>query len=350
MNENQSSPVIIPFTYCAPGDRTCPGSLYNCCSLQGIGYPFRGGDPPEECGIRELLLQCVENQYTVTMVNNIQKVLVLGIDNSLYHMSVVRYDLWENICLTSFTNTTSIPSVLPSLFGSTAGAAAFVLLWHQDIKIRSRDVNISIGVPILNTSYDKLTAGLMTLQEAVSRGFIVDYSPVAEACSTCENSGGSCGSFWSNDNQMRCMCQGSISYSGVCPKGISAAGIGKIVCLVMWYYKIIRAPHGSNLLPFNKTSKDYLNPEATIKRYGTLTPRRYTYYDIKKMTNPFKNKLGKGGYADVYKGKLFDNHLVAVKILNTSKGSGEEFINEVASISRTSHVNVVTLLGFYLDA
>ena len=38
---------------------------------------------------------------------------------------------------------------------------------------------------------------------------------------------------------------------------------------------------------------------------------------------------------------------MAVKVLKESKKSnGEEFINEVASIGRTSHINVVTLLGF----
>ncbi|VVB14636.1 unnamed protein product [Arabis nemorensis] len=37
---------------------------------------------------------------------------------------------------------------------------------------------------------------------------------------------------------------------------------------------------------------------------------------------------------------------VAVKILKELKGNGEEFINEVASMSRTSHVNIVSLLGF----
>ncbi|KAH7516500.1 hypothetical protein FEM48_Zijuj10G0141600 [Ziziphus jujuba var. spinosa] len=48
-----------------------------------------------------------------------------------------------------------------------------------------------------------------------------------------------------------------------------------------------------------------------------------------------------GGYGSVYKGKLHDDgHLVAVKVLNKSKGNGEEFINEVAAISRTSHVNI----------
>ncbi|GKV23574.1 hypothetical protein SLEP1_g33284 [Rubroshorea leprosula] len=67
------------------------------------------------------------------------------------------------------------------------------------------------------------------------------------------------------------------------------------------------------------------------------------------MTNSYKEKLGQGGYGDVYKGKLPDGRFVAVKVLNPSKGNGEEFINEVVNISRTSHVNVVTLLGFCLE-
>ncbi|KAK8335564.1 hypothetical protein V6Z12_A09G063500 [Gossypium hirsutum] len=48
------------------------------------------------------------------------------------------------------------------------------------------------------------------------------------------------------------------------------------------------------------------------------------------MTNSFKEKLGEGGYGSVYKGKLLDGHLVAVKVLNTTEGNGQEFINEVA--------------------
>ena len=61
------------------------------------------------------------------------------------------------------------------------------------------------------------------------------------------------------------------------------------------------------------------------------------------MTNTFEDKLGQGG---VYKGKLQDCCFVAVKVLKESKGNGVEFINKVASISRTSHVNIVTLKGF----
>ncbi|XP_059650611.1 PR5-like receptor kinase [Cornus florida] len=65
--------------------------------------------------------------------------------------------------------------------------------------------------------------------------------------------------------------------------------------------------------------------------------------------NSFAYKLGKGGYGGVYKGKLQNGRLVAVKVLTDSKGNGEEFTNEVVCISRTSHVNVVTLLGFCFE-
>ncbi|XP_061356527.1 rust resistance kinase Lr10-like [Gastrolobium bilobum] len=86
--------------------------------------------------------------------------------------------------------------------------------------------------------------------------------------------------------------------------------------------------------------------ERFLKQHGSLQLRRYSYSEIKKVTDCFKVKLGEGGYGSVYKGKLQDGSLVAVKLLSKLEGTGEEFINEIASISRTSHVNVVTLVGF----
>ncbi|CAL8119279.1 unnamed protein product [Prunus armeniaca] len=40
---------------------------------------------------------------------------------------------------------------------------------------------------------------------------------------------------------------------------------------------------------------------------------------------------------------------VAVKVLNSSKGDGEEFINEVGTMGHIHHVNVVRLVGFCAD-
>ncbi|KAK7308331.1 hypothetical protein VNO77_41933 [Canavalia gladiata] len=96
-------------------------------------------------------------------------------------------------------------------------------------------------------------------------------------------------------------------------------------------------------------SKAHQDFEAFLRNQGPLAIRRYSYSDIKKMTNSFTEKLGQGGYGGVFKGKIHNERLVAVKVLNRSKGNGEEFMNEVASISRTSHVNIVTLLGFCFE-
>ena len=74
-------------------------------------------------------------------------------------------------------------------------------------------------------------------------------------------------------------------------------------------------------------------------------PIRYSYSNIKKMTKNFKEKLGEGGFGSVFKGKLQSGRLVAVKMVN-SKANGQDFINEVATIGRIHHVNVVQLIGF----
>ncbi|KAL5726513.1 hypothetical protein ACHQM5_009552 [Ranunculus cassubicifolius] len=102
-------------------------------------------------------------------------------------------------------------------------------------------------------------------------------------------------------------------------------------------------------ISWKKTSNDQRLMEIFLKNCGSMAPKRYSYSDIKKITSSFKDKIGQGGYGEVYRGKLFDGRLVAVKLLNKAKGNGEDFINEVASISRTSHVNIVSLLGFCFD-
>ncbi|KAF3431914.1 hypothetical protein FNV43_RR26650 [Rhamnella rubrinervis] len=100
---------------------------------------------------------------------------------------------------------------------------------------------------------------------------------------------------------------------------------------------------------WKEPNQAHQNVEAFLKQHGPLPTRRYSYSDVKQMANNFMDKIGQGGYGSVYKGKLKNGRLIAVKVLNKSKGNGEEFINEVATISRTSHVNVVSLLGFCFE-
>ncbi|KAJ7954127.1 Receptor-like protein kinase [Quillaja saponaria] len=126
----------------------------------------------------------------------------------------------------------------------------------------------------------------------------------------------------------------------------SAVGVGVLIMMICFYF---RTKLSSLNLACNNKSQTHENIKAFLRNHEPLAIRRYSYNEIKKMTVSFKDKLGQGGYGSVYKGKLHDGCPVAAKVLKESKGNGEEFINEVASISRTSHVNIVTLLGFCFE-
>jgi serine/threonine protein kinase len=101
---------------------------------------------------------------------------------------------------------------------------------------------------------------------------------------------------------------------------------------------------------YDKAEKEHqAKIEKFLDDYRNFRPTRYSYADIKRITNQFTEKLGEGAYGTVFKGKLSNEIHVAVKILNTSKGNGEEFINEVGTMGRIHHVNVVRLVGFCAD-
>ncbi|XP_069152231.1 G-type lectin S-receptor-like serine/threonine-protein kinase SD1-29 isoform X2 [Solanum lycopersicum] len=59
------------------------------------------------------------------------------------------------------------------------------------------------------------------------------------------------------------------------------------------------------------------------------------------------NKIGAGGFGPVYKGKLEDGQVIAVKRLSSFSGQGiEEFKNEVLLISKLQHRNLVRILAY----
>ncbi|KAB1205557.1 hypothetical protein CJ030_MR7G000894 [Morella rubra] len=191
------------------------------------------------------------------------------------------------------------------------------------------------------------------IRGVLRRGFLLKWK--ATSCSICEQSGGFCG-FNATTYNFRCLCpdgphvwhcQPGINKKAVIIAIALSTGIG-VLMVMIWCFR--------KKLSFNKISYFWKqesltnqNLEAFFRNYGPLPIRRYSYSNIKKITNFFKDKLGQGGYGGVYKGKLSDGSLVAVKVLKESRGTGEEFINEVASISRTSHVNIVTLMGFCFE-
>ncbi|XP_025674604.2 cysteine-rich receptor-like protein kinase 25 [Arachis hypogaea] len=74
--------------------------------------------------------------------------------------------------------------------------------------------------------------------------------------------------------------------------------------------------------------------------------------EIQAATNNFSqgNKIGRGGFGEVYKGVLENGQEVAAKrLLGNSWQGAEEFKNEVLVMAKLQHKNLVRLLGFCLE-
>ncbi|KAE9598722.1 hypothetical protein Lal_00022349 [Lupinus albus] len=125
--------------------------------------------------------------------------------------------------------------------------------------------------------------------------------------------------------------------------------------------KYIRNKSFKRLFSFGKRS--FFGEEENGKRLVNLQheehpPRPswkcFSYEELFHATNGFtlENMVGKGGYAEVYKGKLNGGEEIAVKRLTrTSKGerNEKEFLNEIGTIGHVCHCNVLPLLGCCID-
>ncbi|KAE8648797.1 LEAF RUST 10 DISEASE-RESISTANCE LOCUS RECEPTOR-LIKE PROTEIN KINASE-like 2.5 [Cucumis sativus] len=158
---------------------------------------------------------------------------------------------------------------------------------------------------------------------------------ISVSCQGCFHRGGRC-----SDTQGYFVCEGENTKSRKAKPDIWGIALGSFTTVISIIIIFI--------IIYNKTkgmsNKNKIN--EVIGRYSTHTPKRYTHSKLKKITNSFKNKLGQGGFSSVYKGKLPDGREVAVKLLNECTENDEDFMNEVVSITRTSHVNIVKLFGF----
>uniref|UniRef100_A0A8I6X1M9 non-specific serine/threonine protein kinase n=1 Tax=Hordeum vulgare subsp. vulgare TaxID=112509 RepID=A0A8I6X1M9_HORVV len=75
--------------------------------------------------------------------------------------------------------------------------------------------------------------------------------------------------------------------------------------------------------------------------------RRFTYAELKHITNNFHSIVGKGGFGTVYHGTMENGDEVAVKVLmETSIAESTDFLPEVQTLSKVHHKNLVTLQGY----
>ncbi|KAJ4765478.1 Protein kinase family protein [Rhynchospora pubera] len=237
-----------------------------------------------------------------------------------------------------------------------AGNESFVRLFEN----YNDGVNSVPGESMSNCSISRIPvsgwngSGLDQYTTLMNDGFLVELK--VTSCSDCQKSGGQCG-FNTSSVMFMCICSDDHTYPMSCPNSKGTKSNSNIILIgstiaaalalaIILAVLILKYEKGCI---FQRKHGEQKEIEMLIEKYGSLAPRRYNYRELKKITKSFQDKLGKGGFGTVYKGSLRDGRFVAVKFLHNATTNGEEFLNEVISIGRTSHVNVVNLLGFCIE-
>ncbi|CAN1355005.1 Probable LRR receptor-like serine/threonine-protein kinase At1g56140 [Linum perenne] len=127
-----------------------------------------------------------------------------------------------------------------------------------------------------------------------------------------------------------------------------------LLILLTVFWKFMKLNHTTTKLAKKDSHESQGGGVASEVMSGTLrTIRYFDYQTLKKATKNFHpdNLLGSGGFGPVYRGKLRDGRVVAVKRLALDKShQGEaEFLAEVRMITSIQHRNLVRLIGCCSD-
>ncbi|XP_076903325.1 PR5-like receptor kinase [Bidens hawaiensis] len=204
----------------------------------------------------------------------------------------------------------------------------------SDLPHRCEIIQLPGSASVYDDEYDYSTNRFPPLID----GFSISITP-SPSCDECHNKGGYC-----LTQQGNFICSGADAGKKSPRVILVLALVAGVVTILIVIILCVRKKLG-----WIAKSKNNVNLEMFLKNHEFIAPKRYSYSQLRKMTNSFEVKLGQGGFGTVYKGVLSGKNPVAVKILSEVKGDGEDFINEVTSVGSTSHVNIVSLVGYCLE-
>nr|GMD57039.1 LEAF RUST 10 DISEASE-RESISTANCE LOCUS RECEPTOR-LIKE PROTEIN KINASE-like 2.1 [Ipomoea batatas] len=216
------------------------GSVYEACAesfscgdIDGIAYPFWGGNQPAYCGHPSFELSCNDESHPEISILSV-KYKVLGISSQA--ATIVRDDLLSNICpsnpqrtsldLNLFSYTPSGNQNITLFYGCTITNTAvslasipYLINCTEEISDSNKNVLWSPGtglptipgipsnifscgseifVTVTQQAFDGLVkASLVTedlLRTSVGAGFSVNWKANNSLCDNCTESGGRCGS------------------------------------------------------------------------------------------------------------------------------------------------------------
>ncbi|KAL7131796.1 hypothetical protein ABFS83_12G029000 [Erythranthe nasuta] len=332
--------------------QTC-GKTFSCGkNITGIGYPFRGFSDPDHCGHPNLILDCNTRKNTTNIEISGMKYRVLEIAQPTQTMTIAREDVMEENCPTEMKNTTldysvfefatpytnitflyecipgwilinisnNISSADPFSCGN--GNNAYVVPGNRG---PGRICNDSVTVPTPGSEFPNATELVQTLR----RGFPIRWKiNGSQKCSGCTATKGRCG-YDLAKNQTACYCPGPPFVNDTC---------------LVSNINVTQPLPSPVPLPGPSSSPENLPPETShskapvsigvvvgVVAFTILIIIIVVWYLQRRRSQARRSPSSPS------------------QVLIETDSNGEEFINEVASISRTSHVNIVNLLGFYFD-
>ncbi|CAK9141604.1 unnamed protein product [Ilex paraguariensis] len=214
--------IQVPRVSCNPDEWyvSC-GNTFNCGTITGVGYPFRGIGDPEYCGYPGFVLNCDQENVTTIAIMNISY-SVLDIYQDTQVMKIVREDLMQTSCPRDLVNTTLDYSIfdyantymnLTFLYGcppsSNFPGLSLLSCRNNNVYVFPGTLgpgscNTSVIVPVLQTGPGS-SVSLTSLNQVLQEGFEVRWTMDSKACSECTGSKGRCGYDFPT-NQTTCFC------------------------------------------------------------------------------------------------------------------------------------------------
>ncbi|KAJ0962785.1 hypothetical protein J5N97_027907 [Dioscorea zingiberensis] len=346
--------------------KDCPRSA-KCGELE-VRFPLRLNTSPSHCGLEGLVLSCSSEQALVTL-RHARSFKVSSIDYDYQLITIDTDGVWPPCPLRNLSTTQ-----ISDEYFSLQGHRVSLINCSKEFNINAQEDWIAGPIGCLSVSdefvyvvadeesMDKLPSDCVVLATGGEIGSGLKSSPfpfqsyvdsyfegsktnvqlsfwnVGYQCGNCEATGMHCGLDFATNNTF-CIVSGGAHRSFVkLIIGLCAGVVVLLMVLGLTFFYVSRKANRQRVLR--------MKVEMFLASYKTTKPTRFTYPQIKKIAKRFKNKLGQGGFGSVYKGELPNGIPVAVKMLEGSKGEGDDFINEVATIGMIHHVNVVRLLGF----
>ncbi|XVF36345.1 hypothetical protein REPUB_Repub19eG0050500 [Reevesia pubescens] len=109
-------------------------------------------------------------------------------------------------------------------------------------------------------------------------------------------------------------------------------GIEFLIIFLVWCF-LIKTQHESG-------------PMGGYHLIGATGFRKFTYAELEKATNGFRKEIGRGAGGIVYKGKLSDDRIAAIKRLIDANKGEVEFLAEVNTIGKLNLMNLIDLWGY----